>query len=136
MRLKFVICDDIPGVARTIKDMIVNELSLRENDVKCFSFTDNLLDYFKNNSCDNIIIDLAMDSTGLPKKDRDASKSSTKLTVEELKTAQNYIAEAGEFFSVSANNSILSIIYAFVTTVLLSIGSFFVRKNHFKKCRK
>ena len=53
---------------------------------------------------------------------------SIKITAEELKAAQSYISEAGEFFSVSANNSILSIIYAFVTTIMLSIGSFLLGK--------
>ena len=77
MSVKFVVCDDIPRVTRTIKDMLINELSLEDKDVVCFNFTDYLLNFLRNNSCDNIIIDLAMDSTGLPQKEREDCKSST-----------------------------------------------------------
>lgn len=56
------------------------------------------------------------------------SKNVEKITPEELRLAQNYIAEAEKYFSNSSANSIISIIYAFATTVILTAGAFLLGK--------
>lgn len=75
-----------------------------------------------------------------------SSQTGQLLTAEELREAQNYISEAREFFSVSSNNTVISIIYAFSTTIILTIGTLVVGRltkksdevheqlEQFKKC--
>lgn len=57
-----------------------------------------------------------------------SSSETEKLTIEELRSATNYIVEAGEYFSVVSNNNLISVIYAFATTVILSVGAFVLAK--------
>lgn len=56
------------------------------------------------------------------------SPEAEKLTAEELRAATNYIIEAGEYFSVASNSNMISIIYAFATTVILTAGAFVLGK--------
>lgn len=58
-----------------------------------------------------------------------SSSETEKLTIEELRSATNYIVEAGEYFSVAANSNLISVIYAFATTVILSAGAFVLAKT-------
>lgn len=54
--------------------------------------------------------------------------NNNRLSIEELKAAYAYIAESNEYFSTVSNNSIISIIYSFATTIILSAGTFALKK--------
>lgn len=47
----------------------------------------------------------------------------TQITIDELKAATDYISKSEEYFSTVSTNSIISIIYAFATTVILTAGA-------------
>ena len=70
---KILIVEDIPSVANGIKDRIISCLETIEENINCFYFSDEALVFLESNRPDIIIIDLAMDSVGLSKNERENS---------------------------------------------------------------
>lgn len=93
MSCTYLICEDLQRVASGIKERIVNELNVPQENVSCFYFADEALTFLEKNTPDFIIIDLAMDPTGLSKEEREATDGCRLTGWIVLK---NYIIE-GEF---------------------------------------
>lgn len=90
---KFLIIDDIPAVAAGIKERIINCFDALDENINCFYFIDDALDFLESNIPDIIIIDLAMDCVGLTEIEREKSVHSQLIGWFVLR---NYIL-SGEF---------------------------------------
>ena len=69
------IIEDIYSVSKGLKERIVNDLNIQKEKVNCFSFVDEALEFLEKNTPQIIIVDLAMDSVGLPKDDQLEAKN-------------------------------------------------------------